>query len=260
MPFDSLGKFTRIHNWEQDRIDDIDIVTDHHDEEDDNFAQAFNECFLRNGSVAMKGNFDAGGFKVVGVADAVSSKDAVNKLQLENTRTEIVTSINNNVLVGDLKCSALQSDHKNWMLCDGRAILRKDYEELFDAIGTTFGKGDNSTTFNIPDCRGVVVRGVDNGRGLDAKRVLGSYQRDAAPNIVGKFRAHRFYEVFSGAIYQLVNHAQSNFAGGNGIGGQNDRTIGFDASKSSSVYGRDSVNEIRVKNIALNYFIKVKGE
>ena len=38
MPFDSQGNFTRLHNWEQDRIDDIDIVTDHHDEEDDNFA------------------------------------------------------------------------------------------------------------------------------------------------------------------------------------------------------------------------------
>lgn len=48
MPFDSQGNFTRLHSWEQDRIDDIDIVTDHHDAEDDNFADGFNQCFLRS--------------------------------------------------------------------------------------------------------------------------------------------------------------------------------------------------------------------
>ena len=72
MPFDSQGKFTRVHNWEQDRIDNIDIVTDHADEEDDNFAQALNETFLRDGRVSMKGNINAGGFvyrkaKAIGV-------------------------------------------------------------------------------------------------------------------------------------------------------------------------------------------------
>lgn len=56
MPFDSQGKFYRLHNWEQDRIDDIDIVSDHHDEEDDNFAQGLNECVLRNGLVPMEAN------------------------------------------------------------------------------------------------------------------------------------------------------------------------------------------------------------
>ena len=45
MPFDSQGNFTRLHSWEQDRIDDIDIVTDHHDAEDDNFAEGLNQCF-----------------------------------------------------------------------------------------------------------------------------------------------------------------------------------------------------------------------
>ena len=60
MPFDSQGNFTRLHSWEQDRIDDIDIVTDHHDAEDDNFADGFNQCFLRSGVVPMKGNLNAG--------------------------------------------------------------------------------------------------------------------------------------------------------------------------------------------------------
>ena len=50
MPFDSEGVFSRLHNWEDDRINDIDIVTDHMDEEDNNFADGLSQCFLKNGT------------------------------------------------------------------------------------------------------------------------------------------------------------------------------------------------------------------
>jgi len=56
-------------------------------------------------------------------------------------------------------------------------VSRSTYAALFAAIGTTFGAGDGSTTFGIPDMRGVVPRGMDEGRGLDAGRALGTYQR-----------------------------------------------------------------------------------
>ena len=47
-----------------------------------------------------------------------------------------------------------------WFLCDGRAINRTEYSVLFDIIGTNFGEGDGSTTFNIPDLRGEFLRGA----------------------------------------------------------------------------------------------------
>jgi len=46
-----------------------------------------------------------------------------------------------------------------WLFCDGSAINRTTYVDLFTAITTTFGVGDGSTTFNLPDCRGIFVRG-----------------------------------------------------------------------------------------------------
>lgn len=61
---------------------------------------------------------------------------------------------------------------------NGAAVSRATYNKLFTVIGTTFGVGDGSTTFNLPDSRGVVIRGLDDGRGLDAGRTLGSYQAD----------------------------------------------------------------------------------
>ena len=51
-----------------------------------------------------------------------------------------------------------------WLYCDGAAYSRTTYKNLFDVIGTTYGTGDNVTTFNIPDLRGYFIRGWDSVR------------------------------------------------------------------------------------------------
>ncbi len=53
-----------------------------------------------------------------------------------------------------------------FIICDGAAISRTDYETLFNVIGTTFGIGDGSTTFNLPDARGRTTIGAGQGDGL----------------------------------------------------------------------------------------------
>ena len=60
-----------------------------------------------------------------------------------------------------------------WLICDGSAVSRSTYAVLFAIIGTTFGSGDGSTTFNLPDLRGRGVIGVGAGSGL-TNRVLGA--------------------------------------------------------------------------------------
>lgn len=72
-----------------------------------------------------------------------------------------------------------------WLKADGSAVSRTTYANLFNTIGTDFGAGDGSTTFNLPDLRGVFVRGYDNGRGKDAGRTFGNQQDDALQNITG---------------------------------------------------------------------------
>ena len=49
---------------------------------------------------------------------------------------------------------------RGWLICDGTAISRTDYWKLFEVIGTTFGSGDGTTTFNLPDYRGAFLRGT----------------------------------------------------------------------------------------------------
>jgi hypothetical protein len=63
-----------------------------------------------------------------------------------------------------------------YLECNGQAVSRTTYAELFNAIGTLYGIGDGVTTFNLPDLRGEFVRGADNGRGADPGRTLGTTQ------------------------------------------------------------------------------------
>ncbi|KXH83257.1 phage tail protein [Chryseobacterium kwangjuense] len=64
-----------------------------------------------------------------------------------------------------------------YLECNGEAVSRITYASLFAVIGATYGAGDGSTTFNLPDLRGEFVRGWDHGRGIDADRNIGQWQK-----------------------------------------------------------------------------------
>ena len=73
---------------------------------------------------------------------------------------------------------AMSTAPTGWIKANGAAVSRSTYSALFSAIGTTFGSGDGSTTFNLPDMRGYFPRGFDDGRGVDSGRGFGSNQTD----------------------------------------------------------------------------------
>ncbi|WP_139413126.1 phage tail protein [Bartonella mastomydis] len=71
---------------------------------------------------------------------------------------------------------AMERLPEGWLPCDGGAYSRRTYRALFDAIGTTWGAGDGVSTFNVPDFRGMFLRGMDYERGLDPWRSFASQQ------------------------------------------------------------------------------------
>lgn len=73
---------------------------------------------------------------------------------------------------------AMTSPPTGWLKANGAAVSRATYAALFAAIGTAHGAGNGSTTFNLPDLRGEFIRGLDDGRGVDSGRTLGSSQAD----------------------------------------------------------------------------------
>lgn len=78
--------------------------------------------------------------------------------------------------VGEVTHFAMSTPPAGFLKRNGAAVSRTTYAALFAKIGTTFGAGDGSTTFNLPDSRGSFDRGWDDGRGLDTNRAFGSTQ------------------------------------------------------------------------------------
>lgn len=77
------------------------------------------------------------------------------------------------VPVGGIIPSALTTEPTGWLFCYGQAVSRTTYAALFAAISTTYGAGDASTTFNLPDLRGRVIAGQDDMGGVSANRLTG---------------------------------------------------------------------------------------
>jgi len=80
------------------------------------------------------------------------------------------------VPTGAILSFAISTAPSGWLECNGTAVSRVTFNGLFQAIGTTYGAGDGSTTFALPDFRGEFLRGWDNGRGIDSSRGLGTFQ------------------------------------------------------------------------------------
>jgi len=114
MPFDSQGNFTRIHNWEEDRQNDIEIVSSRHDEEDDNFATGLSQCMLRSGNAVMQDNLNMGNFQINNVTSGTASTDAVNKGQMDTAlsgKQNTVTGAASTIVSSNLTANrALASD------------------------------------------------------------------------------------------------------------------------------------------------------
>jgi microcystin-dependent protein len=91
--------------------------------------------------------------------------------------------------VGDISYTTSPTNPLGWGPAIGATVSRVAFAELFLKHGTSYGAGDGSTTFVAgPDLRGVVLRGLDNGRGLDPNRAKGSYQADQNKEIVIPYR------------------------------------------------------------------------
>jgi microcystin-dependent protein len=94
-------------------------------------------------------------------------------------RWATIPFVDNGVPAGQLAAFARNTAPTGWLKANGALVSRTTYAALFAAIGTTFGAGDGSTTFALPDARGEFLRGWDDGRGIDASRAFGSAQLDA---------------------------------------------------------------------------------
>ena len=135
-----------------------------------------------------------------------------------------------------------------YLLCNGAAVSRTDYANLFAAIGTLYGAGDGSTTFNLPDARDRVLQGASGTHSA------GSYIAAGLPNITGHTTTLR-WPVAVGNGWGAFNLTGTGRVQGLSLGGDNDsNAITIDASRSSTIYGNSAT--VQPPAIATNFIIK----
>lgn len=130
-------------------------------------------------------------------------------------------------------CDAGQQGSE-YLICDGRAVSRTDYARLFAKIGTKYGAGNGSGTFNLPNLVGRVAWGATNS--------IGTKIEPGLPNITGKFSAREFTAYYNSQIRSegaLYPTGEAWF-GGNKESSDQSAVLGLDASRSNSIYGRSS--------------------
>ena len=136
-----------------------------------------------------------------------------------------------------------------WMICNGSELDRTTYNGLFNIIGTSYGDGNGSTTFNIPDLRGIFLRGADNGSGNDPNAITRtSFNGGNSGDNVGSYQSDELKSHNHGLV------GRSSVGGG---GNYPSVTSGGVSNISIPHVSTNGGSETRPKNISVNYIIKL---
>lgn len=132
------------------------------------------------------------------------------------------------------------------LICNGAEVSRTTYAELYTAIGTTYGAGNGSTTFNLPNLTDRFIQGSDTG---------GTVKNAGLPNITGALSlpglSHGDGGNYVGALYYENTGAKNGAIESPDVGRVD---IGIDASRSSSIYGASTT--VQPPALTMRYYIK----
>lgn len=149
---------------------------------------------------------------------------------------------------------AANSAPSGYLLCNGAAVSRTTYANLFAAIGTTYGEGDGSTTFNLPNLTDKFIQGSGTA---------GTVKSAGLPNITGTIECEERTDVqfladglnslaFNGSFYHTGTTTRMTI--GNGSNDTSIKGFGIDASRSSSIYGNSDT--VQPPALTMRYYIK----
>jgi len=143
-----------------------------------------------------------------------------------------------------------------YLLCDGAAISRSTYSTLFGLLATTYGSGDGSSTFNIPDLRGRVIAGQDDMGGASANRLTGLTGGVDGDVLGGSGGA----ETHTLSTAELPAHTHgliidSSTSDDFGTSGGNTNNVCSGSGSTASTGGGGAHNNVQ-PTIILNYIIK----
>ncbi len=194
----------------------------------------------------------AGGrkYRITANADGTSGIEDVTEYQQEGTpfgAKEAMQLYDGIVPPGMLAPYAGKTAPAGWLLCDGSAVSRTAYAALFAVIGTTYGAGNGSTTFTLPDLRGRVAAGANASNAL-ASRAGADSKQIARANLP----AEKLRIADNGSW--IVDTTQFGVHSGKPL------SLGNNRSEAEYLYtepmGSGTAFDVRQNTIYLNYIIK----
>lgn len=155
-------------------------------------------------------------------------------------------ALSSSIPVGTILTWSTGTAPNGYLICDGSAISRTTYAELFSVIGTTYGSGDGNTTFNLPNFINRYAIGSQS---------VGTYIAESLPNVNATFlAATNGSQSGTGAVTVGGTLSQMAFSGGGGYPGVGDHIFTFNAKASNPVY-QDSA-PVRPSSVGVLYIIK----
>ena len=141
-----------------------------------------------------------------------------------------------------------------WLMCQGQAVSRTTYADLFAVVGTAFGAGDGSTTFNIPDLRGEFLRGAgDNSHsGQGNGGSVGTHQDGTT--VVASIMGNGY-----GVIYNMTNGTVASSTYDKWVGNSGNTYVHNATSYETESYANViGTGKARPTNTSVNFIIKAK--
>lgn len=164
----------------------------------------------------------------------------INRLQ-QLIKQDIQGAVSGDTLpVGAIMPFGSDTIPDNWLLCNGQAVSRTDYQELFNTIGTTYGSGDGFTTFNLPDLQGKIPVGKD--------------ENDTDFDTLGNTGGEKEHTL---TIQELPSNITQTTSVGNASDGYVARG-GYTANGNYNFGGENQAHNILQPYIVQNYIIKAK--
>ena len=222
------------------------------------------------GDIVMAGT---GALKLPNGTTAQRPTAATGQIRFNNTTTEFEGyngsawgGLASGVPVGTILAHAANTPPTGFLECNGSNISRSTYATLFSTISTTFGVGDGSSTFALPDLRGQFIRGWANTGSTDASRVFGSTQTDQNKNhthttdstsLTGGIRKISEGFLAGGSATGVFTKTSD---GNNSITGSSSTSpvggVDFDGTHTHTISSSGGGTEARPTNLALMYIIK----
>ena len=159
--------------------------------------------------------------KLINKSNYLAHRGTSSVADLSPTETDVAAEISSNPIpafVGMIGAFSMATTTEwkttnRWIVCDGSAISRTIYSDLFTVVGTTWGIGDGSSTFNLPNLQGAFLRGTGTGT-INARNktavAVGSFQEDNFQSHHHQYRSEGWQTGYSGGMNLVTTSTNYN--------------------------------------------------